>query len=840
MSSKMLYDAIALVRAGKYDEARQNIFEIIRTEPQNEMAWMWLAETLSSDVDRMKVLHACLRQNPESKLTHMAIERLQEKMNEESPTFEAETPFTEGGTFDPSARERTGHTGAIIGFDGSFIVSEVPDFDDVIDLRNPSEDDLKIQPTSDQMDEIPQIEGDTEEIKVHQAALSEEDQKIDEAEEIEEPEITEETEKTEEPAKTDDSENIEDHRDFFLDGYDDGGSESDRFSKELEFEPDLSSLFESEDLNGGPDKKVLGDNTLISGALPGSVFSEEDSDSEALSIEELGFTDEETIFNDVASESVSNGTFLNNLAEENLVEDHVLENNIEENTLRRKKRDRRLIIFIASLFILIAALCVMAIFVIRNYSLNASKTVVEPTLSVILVDTPVPTEEAVIAPTMTFTAQPTSIPTVIPTSTPLVPLSDRAINPDNVADIVLRLNQNFPGKIYRSLDGNLIAFPDGNEIQVWNVSNGELLFTLKGHNNSISDIAFSSDSKYLVSGSVDFSVKLWNLQSGNLEKSFSMDGNSINRIYGDLNRNYPNAVSVDYSPDGTTLTAGAFGIVSIFDIQSGFTRGTFALTDEELIQVSQDVSQLTGFKVKFNENGWVISAAMSKRLMGFDSLDAAPLYLYELGSLARVDFNDDRVGMVEKDIGGVFIRNLVDGTVKNGFDGKREKLNQAAPDFKISDNGRIIGIEADGSVVPVQLSVWDVFADKNLLNISGLCLSGSCRMPIFALSADGNLLAYEALGNDGSVELSILDINSNSEVHQFNQINDSVKATSFSPDARLVAAVDNNGVLHVWDVVIGVERVIIQTNNAQNVMFSRNGQVLYAWNGEFLQAWSLP
>jgi WD40 repeat protein len=822
MSSKMLYDAIALVRAGKYDEARQNIFEIIRTEPQNEMAWMWLAETLSSDVDRMKVLHACLQQNPESKLTHMAIERLQEKMDEEVPAFEVETPFSEDGTFDPTARERTGHTGAIIGFDGSFIVSEVPDFDDVIDLRTPAEDDLIIKPTLDEPDEIFKGEGDTDQIKVGQANLSEIDQETEKPEEIKE------------------TEEVDDDSDFLSGIYDDNVSQNNRFSKELEFEPDLSALFESEDMNDDQYDQADTDATLISETSSGSVFSGEDSDSQELSIEELGFTDAPTVFLDDDSKGYQAAPIIDDFNGAALVEDRVLENNIERNTSRRKSRDRRLIIFIAGLFLLIAALCVVAILVIGNYSLNASKKTIEPALAEMIVDTPLPTAETVLLPTMTFTPLPIEVPTVTPTSTPLVPISDKAINPDNTSNIVLRLNQNFPGKFYRSLDGNKIAFPDGNSIQVWNVSNGELLFTLKGHNNSISDIAFSSDGNYLVSGSVDFSVNLWNLQSGNLEKSFSMDGNTINRIYGDSSRNFPRAVSVDYSPDGTTLTAGAFGIVNIFDIQAGFTRGTFALSDEELSQASQNVSQLSGFKVKFNENGWVISAAMSKRLMGFDSLDAAPLYLYELGDLASVDFNDDRIRLVEKDIGGVFIRNLVDGNVINGFDGRREKPNQAAPDYQLSENEQIIGIEADGSVVPVQLSIWDVIADNNLMNLTGLCLSGSCRMPNFALSADGNLVAYEVLGNDGSVELSILDLNTNAEIHQFNQITDNVKSTSFSPDGRLVAAIDNSGVMHIWDVAIGVERVIIQTNNALNVMFSRNGQVLYAWSGEFLQAWSLP
>jgi hypothetical protein len=135
MSSNTLYDAIALVRAGKNEEARQLIFDIIRNDSQNEMAWMWLAETLTSDVDRMKVLKACANINPESKIARMAITKLQEKFNETEATLPSESPFWEGATFDPNIADRTGHTGAIIGFDGSFILSDVADLDDVIDLR---------------------------------------------------------------------------------------------------------------------------------------------------------------------------------------------------------------------------------------------------------------------------------------------------------------------------------------------------------------------------------------------------------------------------------------------------------------------------------------------------------------------------------------------------------------------------------------------------------------------------------------------------------------------------------------------------------------------------------
>ena len=67
----------------------------------------------------------------------MAITKLRKRIDDTSLLKPGVNPFLESGTFDPAAREPTGHTGAIIGFDGSFIVSEVPDFAEVIDLRVP-------------------------------------------------------------------------------------------------------------------------------------------------------------------------------------------------------------------------------------------------------------------------------------------------------------------------------------------------------------------------------------------------------------------------------------------------------------------------------------------------------------------------------------------------------------------------------------------------------------------------------------------------------------------------------------------------------------------------------
>jgi hypothetical protein len=137
MKTEKLNEAISFVRTGQIEDARQILFEYIRNDPENEVAWIWLAETLSSNQDRMKIYRSCLDINPESKIVNMAIARLKSMSNEDFPVIKRVKPFSEEGTFDPSARERTGHTGALIGQDGSFILTNVPDFDEVIDLRTP-------------------------------------------------------------------------------------------------------------------------------------------------------------------------------------------------------------------------------------------------------------------------------------------------------------------------------------------------------------------------------------------------------------------------------------------------------------------------------------------------------------------------------------------------------------------------------------------------------------------------------------------------------------------------------------------------------------------------------
>jgi WD40 repeat protein len=802
MSSKMLYEAIALIRASKLDEARKMIFEIIRNEPTNEMAWMWLAETLSSDSDRMKVLLACQMENPNSRITKIAIEKLQEKIDLDAEQAPSVAPFKQGATFDPSLPERTGHTGAIIGFDGSFIVSEVSDFDEVIDLRKNEEE---IAPFKE--------EGETEVIPESSQVFVED--KIEEG-----------------PVGFVFDEQMEEIQ-----------------PAELEFEPDLSTLFQDENIDLPGEKAFEFDEEFDFGLEKSEgedqsfdFFSDSDvsgleDTSDALTAFDLGFTeDSSTLINepDVSEEDTDRIRTL--MQEDELVEDVVIKSGVEEFERRRKKKDRNMVILVSGLFILIAVLCLAAVYVIFNYSKFTGR-VPSITATQMVVVQPEVSATATLAPTATATPQPTATATTIPTATPLVALSDKAINPENVGGLQIKLQREFQDAVATSLDGNRVAYADGKTVTVFNSADGSQLFELSGHTSNVTDMVFSVDGNYLVSAADDFTVYLWNLKIGTLDKSFVFDGNTVNRVY--AGNNFPRDISVDYSPDGSTIAAGAFGLISIFDIPSGLSRGYYEINVDELKAIFAESNSPQGFEVKFSENGWILAAGMSGSLVGVDTLDATPLYQFELGSNADILFADDRLVMLEADTGGVSLRRLDTGEIYNGFGGVDDKPDLAAPDYGLSGNWEVIGIETDAEQNDVQLTIWNILQDQKVVDFPAVCEDGNCRLPIFEISPVGDWVAVEQM-IDSQIIVQLFDLQSQTEMLQLDKFSSAVQSISISPRSELIAVLDQNGILRVWDVKFGAQRVSLNATDLEMVEFSKNGRYLFGWNFEKFIVWSLP
>jgi Tol biopolymer transport system component len=82
MADDTLQQAISLVKAGKYNEARGLLYHLVKTDPRNEMAWLWLSETMN-DAQRLTTLEQALKFNPDSQKLQHSLERLRTRQRGE-------------------------------------------------------------------------------------------------------------------------------------------------------------------------------------------------------------------------------------------------------------------------------------------------------------------------------------------------------------------------------------------------------------------------------------------------------------------------------------------------------------------------------------------------------------------------------------------------------------------------------------------------------------------------------------------------------------------------------------------------------------------------------------
>ena len=97
-------------------------------------------------------------------------------------------------------------------------------------------------------------------------------------------------------------------------------------------------------------------------------------------------------------------------------------------------------------------------------------------------------------------------------------------------------------------------------IKLWNVKNGSLIRTFKGHTDDVNALIFSPDGRYIASGS-SYKIKLWNVKDGALIRTFV-----IRTIGGDQD----SLSSLSFSPDGTKIASGDWDqTIKLWNVKDG-------------------------------------------------------------------------------------------------------------------------------------------------------------------------------------------------------------------------------------------------------------------------------
>lgn len=132
------------------------------------------------------------------------------------------------------------------------------------------------------------------------------------------------------------------------------------------------------------------------------------------------------------------------------------------------------------------------------------------------------------------------------------------------------------GEILKTLEGhsgsvNTVVFsPDGEKIasgsfdrmvKIWNATTGELQRILIGHSRPVRSVAFSKDGKQIASGSSDSTIRIWDTTTGELLKIMLGHSGPVK--------------SVVFSPDGKQIASGSFDRkVRLWDAVTGELQKT--------------------------------------------------------------------------------------------------------------------------------------------------------------------------------------------------------------------------------------------------------------------------
>ncbi len=367
--------------------------------------------------------------------------------------------------------------------------------------------------------------------------------------------------------------------------------------------------------------------------------------------------------------------------------------------------------------------------------------------------------------------------------------------------------------------GNILATGDTNcEIWLWQTALsaargsrdiGTHVSTLKGHENWVCAIAFSSDGKRLLSGSADRMIKLWDVETSECLQTFAGHGNWV--------------MSVVFSPDGKLLASGsADRTIKLWDVKTGECLQTleghkhgvwsvaFSPDGKTLASASADrtirlwdvrtgecVRSLKGhehgvWSIAFSPDGKTLasgSADQTVRLWAMDTGDCQQVLSGHHNWVWMVAFSPD---------GKTLASGSADQTVRLWAVKKGQCLRVLTGhsnwvwSVAFSPDGRYLTSGSEDRT----LRLWDLSSGRCLKSLQG----SSNWVWSVAFSADGKTLA----SGQGDRLVHLWDTNTQAPLETLSGAQKAIWSVAFSPDDRWVASGNEDGKVNLWDTSTGI------------------------------------
>ncbi len=377
-----------------------------------------------------------------------------------------------------------------------------------------------------------------------------------------------------------------------------------------------------------------------------------------------------------------------------------------------------------------------------------------------------------------------------------------------------------------------------NTARLWDVETGQVIHTLTGHTAGIRNVAYSPDGKYLLTGSADKTARLWDAQTG--QELYTLTGHAA-----EVN-------GAAFSPDSQyALTGGWEGTVRIWEVATG--KEVRSLSEDEGIfdmAVSPDGQHyLTGNKA----TGKV---RLSNTATGLEAHDLPGLNT--AGTNAVTFSPDGRYALAGHENGGLYVWDLQQPEAElRIFSGHTEWIYKV----RVSPDGKYaLTAGHDGTA-----RLWDIqtgaeirrFISTN--HVTSIAFSpdsqtmlvgerdGNIRLwavepppdprtlrghtnviPDVEFSADGRY----ALTGSFDQTAKLWDVATGQELRVLRGHTDQISGVAFSPDSRYALTGSSDNTARLWDVETGqTVRVLTHPAEVFGVAFSPDGR--YALTGSW-------
>ena len=353
--------------------------------------------------------------------------------------------------------------------------------------------------------------------------------------------------------------------------------------------------------------------------------------------------------------------------------------------------------------------------------------------------------------------------------------------------------------------GNYIAAGcmDG-VVRVWDAETGDLVRSLEGHTEQVTDLEFSPDDRTILTGSSDKTMKLWDTETGETIRRYERCSSAV--------------YSVSFNSNGSRIVSGHWdSTIQVWATES--TRPLRTLQGHRLAVYSAGFSP---------DDQLIVSGSYDQKIKLWDAADGSELRSYEghTGTVYQVEFHQQGERLVSAS-GDKTVRIWDANDLRQTLTTDRHETVVTAigfsPDGKqlVSSGGklRLFDVQSGTQILQFEdshgcsnvafgplgdrvycsgagnaFTIWEVQTGRKIRSIE----SDQYQVSSMALSRDGRKVALGS--TDGAIR--VIDADTGEQLQQIEHGAD-VKAVCFSVDGQRIFAGCLGGRIAAWDTAKG-------------------------------------